>query len=161
MKKKVYIETTIPSFYYNQRTEPELVAMMHWTRDWWDSHRILCDPVSSAAVIDELMQGDHPLKSEKLALLHNIPLYDPSDEIAEIVSVYIAHKVMPRHPSSDALHLALASFHSCDILLTWNCIHLANANKFGHIQRVNAMLGLKMPFLATPNQLLKEYDESA
>ncbi len=68
---------------------------------------------------------------------------------------------MPRHPSSDALHLALASFHSCDILLTWNCIHLANANKFGHIQRVNAMLGLKMPFLATPNQLLKEYDESA
>ena len=29
---KLYIETTIPSFYYNQRTEPEMVARCNWTR---------------------------------------------------------------------------------------------------------------------------------
>jgi hypothetical protein len=33
---KLYIETTIPSFYYNQRSEPEMMARGIWTRQWWD-----------------------------------------------------------------------------------------------------------------------------
>lgn len=33
MLQKVYIETTIPSFYYNQRPEPEMVTVMNWTRE--------------------------------------------------------------------------------------------------------------------------------
>jgi hypothetical protein len=43
--------------------------------------------------------------------------------------------------------------------VTWNCLHLANANKFGHIRRVNAMLGLFVPALVTPLELLGGSDE--
>lgn len=59
-------------------------------------------------------------------------------------------------PSFDAPHLALASYHKCEFLVTWNCQHLANANKFGHICRVNSLLGLYVPVLATPLELLGE-----
>jgi hypothetical protein len=38
-KQKVYIETSIPSFYYEIRTEPEMVARRMWTREWWDEQR--------------------------------------------------------------------------------------------------------------------------
>ncbi len=99
MLKKVYIETTIPSFYYNQRPEPEMVAMMRWTRHWWDHDRILYDVVSSPVVIAELAQGQHPDREEKLALLSNVPLLEATNEVVEIVEVYLSHKVMPRHPS--------------------------------------------------------------
>jgi hypothetical protein len=61
---------------------------------------------------------------------------------------------MPADPTGDALHLALASHHKCDFLLTWNCLHLANANKFGHIRRINTMLGLFTPTIVTPLELL-------
>jgi hypothetical protein len=47
----------------------------------------------------------------------------------------------------DADHLALASYYKCDMLVTWNCRHLANANKQSHIRRVNALLGLETPLL--------------
>ena len=160
MLKKVYVETTIPSFYHNQRTEAEMVAVMHWTRTWWDTHRLAYDVVSSTAVLDELRQGEHPQKAEKTAMLRNIPLLDVTQEVLEIVEVYIAHKLMPGDRSGDALHLALASRHNCDILLTWNCVHLANANKVRHIQRVNALLGLSSPVLATPLQLMEAPDDS-
>jgi hypothetical protein len=50
----------------------------------------------------------------------------------------------------------LASFDKCDILLTWNCKHLANANKFGHIRYTNSMLGLYVPAIVTPLELLGE-----
>ena len=78
------------------------------------------------------------------------------NEVAEIVEVYVAHRLMPKDPFCDAMHLALASFHKCDFLLTWNCQNLANANKFGHIRRVHAILGLHVPTLATPLELMED-----
>jgi len=44
--------------------------------------------------------------------------------------------------------------HHCHFLLTWNCRHLANANKFDHIRFVNSELGLPCPILTTPVELL-------
>ena len=35
MKPKVYIETSIPSFYYEVRSEPEMVVRKQWTQQWW------------------------------------------------------------------------------------------------------------------------------
>lgn len=61
---------------------------------------------------------------------------------------------MPSDPVGDAIHLALASYHSCHFLLTWNCVHLANANKFEHIRHINTVLGLYVPILTTPVELL-------
>ncbi len=77
----------------------------------------------------------------------------------EIATIYIDRLVMPRGGAGDALHLALASFYSLDVLLTWNCKHLANPNKFGHIHQVNDELGLSTPLLTTPLNYLSE-DES-
>ena len=81
-------------------------------------------------------------------------------EIAEIVETYIRHKLMPNERGGDAVHLAIASYYKCDILLTWNCSHLANANKFNHVRRVNTLQGLFVPVLTTPLELLGEDYES-
>ncbi|QSV69373.1 MAG: hypothetical protein HEQ20_12025 [Aphanizomenon flos-aquae KM1D3_PB] len=39
MKSKIYIETSIPSFYYEIRTEPDMIARKEWTRFWWNTVR--------------------------------------------------------------------------------------------------------------------------
>ena len=67
-----------------------------------------------------------------------------------------APRVSRASPLGDALHLALASYHKFDYLLTWNCEHLANANKAGHIRWINTVLGLYVPMLITPLQLIGE-----
>jgi len=63
---------------------------------------------------------------------------------------------MPQVLKGDALHLAYASFYKIDFLLTWNCNHLANANKKQHIRRINAKLNLSTPEIVTPLQLFTE-----
>ncbi len=65
-------------------------------------------------------------------------------------------KLMPKDPLGDVLHLALASYQKSDYLLTWNCKNLANANKFMHIKRINTLLGLHVPILTTPLELMGE-----
>lgn len=154
MRPRVYIETSIPSFYYESRQEPEMVARRLWTRYWWDHEREKFELVTSEAVIVELSRGDYPSKAQTLALIESLPLLEIEDPIVEIIEVYITRQVMPKDPAGDALHLALASYHRCDYLLTWNCANLANANKFPHIRRINAILGFFTPDLVTPLELL-------
>jgi predicted nucleic acid-binding protein len=156
---RVYVETTIPSFYAEVRVEPEMIARRHWTRQWWRLASNRDELVTPPAVIAELERGNFPGKSEALALLGSTAVLEITEPVVEIVEAYIAYKVMPNDPAGDALHLALASFHRCDFLVTWNCAHLANANKFGHIRRVNGILGIFVPALVTPLELLGEAGE--
>ena len=154
MRSRIYVETSIPSFYYEVRTEPVMVARREWTRRLWDAADEGYELLTSIAVIEELEKGEFPQKQQALALMSDLPLLPSPPEIDEIVETYIRRMVMPTDPGGDARHLALASYHRCDFLLTWNCKHLANANKFGHIRRVNVMMDLFVPLLVTPLELL-------
>jgi len=156
MLKRVYIETTIPSFHAETRRQPDRVVRRDWTREWWDTRRQDFELVTSIAVIEELQQGSHPHKEAALQLIAELPLLPAVQAIDTIVDEYIAHRVMPADPRGDALHLALASYHHCHFLLTWNCRHLANANKYEHIRYVNTELGIFSPILTTPVELLQE-----
>jgi hypothetical protein len=158
---RIYIETTVVSFYFNARPEPEMVARQNWTRRWLDAAMLASDElVTSVAVETELNAGDFPHKSDMLDLASRWPLLDINDAVIEAVEAYISNHVMPNDPAGDAFHLAAASFHRCDFLVTWNCRHIANANKFGHIRRVNGILGLGNPALVTPLELLNEETEN-
>src|SRR5437868_3407384 len=156
----VYVETTIPSFYHERRTTPEIVARRTWTRQWWDVAAGSFELATSPAVVEELSHGPADRRQEWLALIQDLPLLQVEPAVLEVVQAYMAHKLMPAGLGGDALHLALASYHKCDFLVTWNCAHLANANKFGHIRRVNTLLGLFVPTLATPLELLRDTDDT-
>lgn len=159
-KPRAYVETTVPSFYHTTRSGAAAQAQQAWTRRWWLLAHERYDLVTSDAVLDELEDGDYPSRDAALAFARALPLLEITPAVGEIVAAYLQHRLMPADPTGDALHLALASYHKCDFLVTWNCNHLANANKFGHIRRVNTLLGLYVPILATPLELLGESDES-
>ncbi len=156
MSQLIYIETSIPSFYHETRTETQFQVMREWTREWWDVARLRDELVTSTAVVLELRQAPEPKRSEALALIEPVPLLDDLDMVDEIVAVYFQHKLMPRDAEGDARHLALATFHECDILATWNCRHIANVNKQEHIRTVNSSIGYATPLLTTPYELLEK-----
>ncbi len=155
MAETVYIETTIPSYYHETRGDARAVVWREFTRDWWDRERGNFDCYTSDFSVLELQKGNHPNREQKVALIEDLPRLDYAEEIDEIIEIYIKNLVMPADAQGDAAHLAMASYHSIDYLLTWNCRNLANANKYGHIQRINLRLGLATPLIITPEQLFK------
>ena len=120
MSQLIYIETSIPSFYHETRAG-QFQTMREWTREWWDIARLRDELVTSDAVVLELRHAPEPKRSEALALLATLPILDDVERVDEIVAVYFQHKLMPRDAEGDARHLALATFHECAILATWNC----------------------------------------
>ena len=161
MSALIYIETTIPSFHTETRTALGIAARRKWTREWWSLPQPDTRLVTPAIVFEELERiPDAARREQSLALVRPLEQLDYTREVAEIAAVYLSHRLMPAEALGDADHLALASFYGCDMLVTWNCRHLANANKTGHIRRVNALLGLRTPLLVTPLELLDKDDET-
>jgi len=155
MSALIYVGTSIPSFYHEARLEPEHQVRRQWTREWWDLAMERDRLVTSAAVIAVFRLSPEPKRSDGLALLAPLQLLAMPVEVDDMTGAYIAHKVMPRDATGDARHLAVATFHRCDILVTWNCRHIANVNKQTHIRSINAALGFPTPALVTPLELLE------
>ena len=161
MKTRVYIETSIPSAYYTLRTDAESVARMNWTRRWWAELADEFTVLSSPAVVAELRRGTGETTGQRIALLKDVELLEITDEVEDVAKIYIDRVVMPHDPGGDALHLAVSSVHRVDVLLTWNCQHLANPRKMEHIRIVNYELGLPMPLLTTPLNYLSGGESNA
>ena len=151
MRATVYIETTVPSYYCDNR--PVLAADIARTRQWWDEERRDYDCFISEVVLSELAEGNYPNQAKCLVLVDEISELAITEEIVQIAAVYQVRKLMPHLPPRDALHVAIASYYRLDFLLTWNCKHLANANKTRHLRELNLELGLYIPQLVTPDQL--------
>ena len=94
-KPRVYVETTVPSFYHEERAAPSIVARREWTQRWWDGAPERYELVTSPAVLDELAGGIPERSAKRLTLIRGLPLLPVEPAIAEIVQVYIRHKVMP------------------------------------------------------------------
>jgi len=158
VKPTVYIETTVPSYYCDER--PELYNEIVRTREWWDDERSSYECFVSPVVLDELSAGSYPSQSACLSLVQGMPLLGVEVEVLEIAEAYRARRLMPHDPAADAIHLALASYYRMDYLLTWNCRHLANANKIKPLEVLNVQMGLSVPALVTPHLLLpREIEE--
>jgi hypothetical protein len=155
-RPRIYIETTIPSVYFDERPAPEMVARREVTRRWWMGAADEYELVTSPAVLEELGAGPHGAREAWLALLDDVRVLEIAPSIPEIVSAYGAFKVMP---PGDSRHLAFASFYACEYLLTWNFRHLANPNKSVHIRWMNHRLGLFVPRIVAPPALLGENHE--
>jgi len=152
--KTVYLETTVFSFYYDER--PASSYRRDVTREWWDqeSHRYYL--VTSYMTLEEVGQPVYPNWEKVRALADGVPVLQNTPEIEGIVNIYLEHCLMPQNDMGDAFHLAMACYYEVDYLLTWNCKHIANANKYEHIRGVNLRLGLLTPLLITPEQLFTE-----
>ena len=154
LKPSVYLDTTIPSYLFDQRRSLKYPCDV--TRKWWSEESGRFEVFVSVETIAELRVGDYPRKEEILGFGTGLRLLSPAPAVAEIVDEYVRHKLMPSELRGDAAHLAYASYYKMDFLLTWNCNHLANANKKKHIKIINARLELFTPEIITPLELFSE-----
>jgi len=157
MRKTDYLDSTIPSYLFDQRDG--IREFIELTKKWWIEERERFRVVISDATIIEVSKGNHPYKEQILRdCISDLEVLPAYERLEEIVRVYIENHLMPGGATGDAVHLAYASFYKADFLLTWNCNHLANANKKQHIAVINTRLKLSIPEIVTPMELFTETD---
>ncbi len=61
----------------------------------------------------------------------------------------------------NAVHIAAATVHGLDYLLTLNCKHIANAQIQRKLAEISLDLGYELPIICTPYELLGDYNDVA
>jgi hypothetical protein len=105
-------------------------------------------------VLEEAGAGDAEVAARRLAELDGIAVLDLTEEARELARRFLGSGVIPPKAVEDAFHVAIATVHGMDYLLTWNCRHIANGEIMKRLAEVAAEAGLALPWLCTPEQLM-------
>ena len=157
MKPTLYLDSSVPSYWLPPERDDVIVQGRHLlTRKWWTEERSRFDVFVSQIVLDELAGGKRERAAERLALVKDFLVLDVDDEVERTARYYAQNMAMPSRNLRDAFHLAIASVHEIQYLLTWNYAHLANASKRTHIETLNRRLHLPSPVICSPEELMLE-----
>ncbi len=77
-----------------------------------------------------------PHRSSYLKLIVDLEQVNLTEEAAILAEGYISRGIFHRKYIADALHVAIASCHKIDYLVTWNFGHLANVRRQARIRLV-------------------------
>jgi predicted nucleic acid-binding protein len=131
-----------------------VAANQQVTREWWENHKERFSLFASPVVRREVMGGSGA--PSRLQVLSEIPSLDFTDAAAALGIKLLEKRVIPAKAAEDAYHLAISSVHGIQVLLTWNCSHLANPFVWRQVERVFASEGFELPVICTPAALLED-----
>jgi hypothetical protein len=143
--------------YYTSRMSRDLIVAGHQqiTREWWDTILPRCSPCIFATVMEEIERGDRSASRERLQAVHGMPLLQITVEAVELANTYRRQIDIPEQCRADSYHLALASWHAIDYLVTWNCRHIASAKARRAVAMINSLRGMRTPEICTPEELME------
>jgi hypothetical protein len=157
VKPSVYVETTIVSYLVGwlNRHDLYVAANQEFTRDWWSKRRHDFELFASAVVVREARDGEPELASARLAFLKEVTLLEVTEEADELKGELLRGAALPPNAELDALHIAVATVHGLDYLLSWNCRHIANAFTLPRVYDICWRAGYEPPFVCTPFELME------
>ena len=155
-KPKVYIESTVVS-YLTAEPSRDLLAAAHQqiTREWWQRVLPLCEPYVSPVVLEEIVKGDREQARRRLDAVSGMSSLTMNQDIHRLANLYFTKIDLPERAMADAFHLALATWHQMDYLVTWNCSHIASGRVRAILERLNAKAKLHKTVMCTPEELME------
>lgn len=156
MKRKIYLETSVIS-YLTSRPSKTILGAAHQqiTLAWWET-RDQYELLVSESVLRECGSGDAGAAQKRLDVLADVPLLLINEQALNIAEALVGQGIIPAKAAEDALHIAVATVYDVDYLLTWNCRHIANPEMQRGIAAYLEQIGLLLPFICTPEELLGE-----
>ena len=159
MKKlRIYLDTSVINFVFAD----DAPDFMHATIEFFEDHSVLYDLYVSNIVLLEIDRTADPEHRQRLHVVlaeHDVSVLPDEhvDEVRELAERYIQRGIIPKSKIEDAMHVAYATVHEMDVLLSWNFRHLANLNKESRVLALNIEEGYWHPLrLVSPLEVMDE-----
>ena len=156
MKRKIYIETTVVS-YFTVRPSRDLLVAGHQevTRELWPSLLTDYDTYVSALVYEEAARGNAEQAAKRLDAIKPFRMLDVDGDARLLAEKIIAGKGIPEEYPEDALHVAVAAVNGVSVIVTWNFAHLSNPFTRAIVRQIVENDGYVCPEICSPEELLE------
>jgi len=109
---------------------------------------------ASEIVLEEAGKGDPKAAKLRLTALEEISLLEMTDSVLVFSKKLLNEGAVPSKAIDDSLHIALSVIHEVDYLLTWNFLHIDNAETKPIIRKICLDNGYQYPEICTPIELM-------
>ena len=152
LAQKIYFETTMFNYYFDHDRDGHLATISMFEA----IERGEYDGYTSNYVVLELQTAQNPKRTNMLNLIdkYNIEILHLSDEIDNFSVLYINSGIIPEKYKIDALHIAYATVHNLDIVLSFNYRHINKLKTKIMVDAINILEGYKGIIISTPMELL-------
>jgi predicted nucleic acid-binding protein len=152
---KVYLETSVVS-YITSRPARDVVVLAHQqlTREWWELRRNEFELYTSEVVVAESERGDPEAARGRREIIRQTKQLSASEAAEQLVPALLRATGLPPKALADMAHIALATVHGMQYLLTWNCKHIANAAVRRMVVKTCRERGFEPPVICTPEELM-------
>ena len=155
MSETIYIETSVFGYLTARSTKNLIIAAnIEITQDWWKNRLHDFIPYISKAVVNEVSLGDQEIASQRLDLLQDFPLLELTQAVRELGINFLNQSNLPPNAEIDAIHIATATVHNINYLLTWNCRHNANPQIQQKLRQISLNFGYQLPTICIPYEML-------
>lgn len=156
MKRRVYIETTVVSYFAARASRDPMVAgHQEVTRELWPKLVDNYETYISALVYEEAGRGDAEQSKIRLDAIKPFRIIDLDEEAQILAEKIIDGGGIPKEYPEDALHIAAAAANGIDVLITWNFAHLNNPFTRMIIRQITENEGYVCPEICSPEELLE------
>jgi len=160
-KKKVYVETTIPSVITAKPSRDiRNLYRQEISREFWEFERHKYDLYISEYVLDECKKGDADAAKRRLELLKDIQFLPNSQDVENLAEEYFKYLNIPPRAKTDCFHLAISVIEKMDYLMSWNMTHLGE-RYFNEVAKFNYKNNLWLPRMQTPDVIMELEKEEA
>ncbi|MBI3989624.1 MAG: type II toxin-antitoxin system VapC family toxin [candidate division NC10 bacterium] len=150
VKVKLYLDSSVPSAYFDSRA-PDRQRL---TQQFWKDRLPDSDAVISAVVLKEIADTPDPTRRQKIEeLVTGMTLLPLTEEATALAQEYVRQRIFPEQYESDALHVAIAVVNGVGYLASWNFKHLVNVRTRREVNLVNALRGYQPIEIVAPPEL--------
>lgn len=151
--ERIYLDTSVFGGYF----EPEFEL---WTKILFDKvHKGEFKILYSRLTDIELKPAPEKVRDLAKSLSkQSVEFIDISDQVLELADQYLKEKVVGKTSQSDCIHIALATLHNADVLVSWNFKHIVNVRRIRGYNAVNYKFGHKILEIRTPREII-EYED--
>ena len=140
-KPRIYLETTVFSFYHETREYGEYPKYKTQVREIFE--RIKAgefEPYTSIFVMDEIENEKNAEKLEKIRKLiakHDLTFLEITDEADRMAKLYVQEGAVSPTWETDAAHIAMATVNGLDFIVSLNFTHIVRPWTIERARRVN------------------------
>ncbi len=156
-KPRVYIEPTVISHLVARPSDDAILAS--WQRasqQLWEDYGDRFEFVISDIVSNEVRLGDANVAQRRLEIISALTVLEILPETNVLTYRLLNAGAVPRNSVTDAQHIAIATVHGVEYLVSWNHKHIVNEYKREHINQVCQEAGFQPITICTPIELMED-----
>jgi len=150
----IYLDTSVLNFFF----EEEDLEKVYSTKELFrEIRRGKYTPFISELVLREIGKTERFKRERLLSLVrtYEIPCLETTPGCLALAQKYMERRLFPQKYRDDSIHIATATVHNLDVVISWNLRHMVKLKTRREVKAINILEGYREIEICTPTEVIE------